>query len=422
MRLSLAFLGLAAFAIAQNATSGNLSWVPFDRGQFNGNVALDTDGNVQLFWKTGNTTSTFGIASRSSGYLALGFSETGAMTGADMAVGYKDQNGTFIFQNRNAAGFVTPQVSPDQGHNMRLQEGHQSDGVTGFIFEKQNKADCLKTQGDVELDAWQWFIYAFSDQNTFAQHADGHNGKQYVKLGTGKTISTNDVRDIPNSKNFTIAQPLTTIPTQETTYCYSLHKMPAGKENFLLGERPTDSSPLLHHLVLYGCYGLPDEYLPMLDGPANCDYLNFSNPCTGFVTEWAPGMSGRTFEPGYGKPFGTDHYEYVMLETHYNNPKLIAGAQDNASYEFLYTEEPVATPVGTLTLGDLQVEGWFLEPGKPLVSQYTVCTPECTERWPSGGITGGGGLSSHALSRSQCACSDHSRRQRNHPAVRAPSL
>ena len=66
-------------AVAQ--TIDDLSWVSFDRQQFNGSAALDDKGDVQLFWKTGDNYSTFGIASRSSGYLALGFSETGAMTG-----------------------------------------------------------------------------------------------------------------------------------------------------------------------------------------------------------------------------------------------------------------------------------------------------------------------------------------------------
>ncbi|KEF56290.1 uncharacterized protein A1O9_07871 [Exophiala aquamarina CBS 119918] len=383
--LLLTSLALAAFAVAQS--SNDLDWVPFDREQFNGNVALDAEGNVQLFWKTANQSSTFGVASRSSGYLALGFSETGAMTGADMAVGYRDQDDNFVFENRHAMGFVTPQVSQDQENNMRLQESHQADGVTAFVFEKQNKAGCLQTQADVAKDAWQWFIYAFSDENTFAMHAPGNMGKEYVKLGTGKSVSLNEIRDIDGTQNFTIMQPELTIPTAETTYCYTLHKMPAGDKNYLLGERPTASSQLLHHLVIYACYGLPDEYMDMLGKEPNCDYEEFSNPCNGFVTEWAPGMSGRTFEPGYGKPFGTEYYEYVMLETHYNNPEGLEGEKDTASYTFLYTDQPVDTEIGTLTLGDLQVEGWFLDPGQPLVAHSTVCTPECTERWPSDGIT-----------------------------------
>src|SRR3982750_1890575 len=85
-----------SFAVAQS--NDDLSWIPFDREQFDGNATLDDDGNVRLFWKTGDNYSTFGIASRSSGYLALGFSQTGAMTGADMAVGYTDQNGEFVFE------------------------------------------------------------------------------------------------------------------------------------------------------------------------------------------------------------------------------------------------------------------------------------------------------------------------------------
>lgn len=385
--LSILLLLVSPLGMAVGAAAQNDDWIPFDRNQFSGNATLDADGDVRLFWKTGDEYSTFGVASRSSGYLALGFSETGAMTGADMAVGYTDGDGEFQLENYHSTGFVFPEVSEDQQNNIRLKEGHQQDGVTAFTFEKKNNADCLQNQVNVATESWQWFIYAFSDDNTFAQHGPGNNGKKYVKIGTGETVSVNEVRNLDNTKNFTLVQPELTIPTDETTYCYSLHKMPAGKKNYLLAERPTQSSDLLHHLVVYACYGLSDDDMDMVGKKANCNWEEFSNPCNGFVTEWAPGMSGRTFEPGYGKPFGEDHYEYVMLETHYNNPEGIEGEKDTASYTFLYTDEPVETEIGTLTLGDLQVSGWFLEPGQELVAHSTVCTPECTERWPSEGIT-----------------------------------
>lgn len=251
--------------------------------------------------------------------------------------------------------------------------------MTSFVFEKRNKAGCLQTQGNVATNAWQWFIYSVSDRNNLAQHGPGHKGKKYVKLGDGKTVSVNEVRDIANTKNFTVLQPEVAIPTAETTYCYSLHKMPAGRKNYLLGERPNKSSELLHHLVLYACYNLPEDYLTMIVKDANCDWQSFSNPCNGFVTDWAPGMSGRTFDSGYGKPFGSNTYEYVMLETHYNNPKGLEGQKDAASYALLWDDKPVDTEIGTLTLGDLQVQGWFLEPKQELTARSTVCTPECTD-------------------------------------------
>lgn len=377
--------GMAVSAVAQSTNDS--SWIPFDRSQFSGNAILDTEGDVQLFWETGDEYSTYGIASRSSGYLALGFSETGAMTGADMAVGCMDTNDEFIIENRHATGFVFPELSEDQQNNIRLREGHQQDGVTAFIFQKKNEADCLENQVSVATESWQWFIYAFSDENTFAQHEPGNMGKKYVKLGTGETVTKNEVRDIDNTRNFTIIQPEITIPTAETTYCYTIHKMPAGRKNYLLGERPTQTSDLLHHLVVYACWGLSDEDADKMGKEPNCEWEDYSNPCNGFVTEWAPGMSGRTFEPGYGKPFGEDYYEYVMLETHYNNPEGLEDETDEAVFTFLYNDEPVETEIGTLTLGDLQVNGWFLEPGQELVSHSTVCTPECTSQWPSEGIT-----------------------------------
>jgi hypothetical protein len=64
-------------------------------------------------------------------------------------------------------------------------------------------------------------------------------------------------------------------------------------------------------------------------------------------------MSGRTFEPSYSKPFGLDSYEYMMFETHYNNPEGIEGERDVASYTFLHTDKLVETEIGTLTLGNL---------------------------------------------------------------------
>ena len=169
-----------AFAVAQS--NDDLSWVPFDRQQFNGSIALDTQGDVQFFWKAGDEYSTFGIASRSSGYLAVGFSETGAMTGADMAVGYQDPNGTFVFENRHADGFIFPEVSQDQVKNMRFKEGQQTNNVTSFVFEKRNEADCLQTQDDVAINDWQWIIYAFSNANTFAQHGEQTDGSNPWEL------------------------------------------------------------------------------------------------------------------------------------------------------------------------------------------------------------------------------------------------
>lgn len=292
--ITISILAWAAIAAAQSTIKA--SWIPFDTAPYTGNATLDDDGHVQAFWTIGNEYSTYAIASQSDGYLAMGFSQTGAMTGADIALGSRSDNGSFVFENRYTTGFVMPQASPDQATNMHYIDGGQANGVTWFSFQKKNTADCLQTQSTVEVDAWQWLIYAHSDSNTFAQHAPGNMGKQYVKLGTGETISVNVERPVLNSMNFTVSQGEVTIPTQETTYCYTLHKMPEGKKNFLIGERTPPASPLLHHLVLYSCWGLPDEYLEMIGQEANCNYQNFSNPCNGFVTEWAPGMSARTFE------------------------------------------------------------------------------------------------------------------------------
>lgn len=378
----------AAISVTERA-GRDVSWVPFNHQQFENNIALDGQGQVQLFWTIADTYSTYGIASRSSGYLALGFSDSGAMTGADIALGYRDDSGNFILENRHAGGFVTPQLSKDQTQNIRLREGYQTENATAFVFEKKNSANCLKEQANVRTDSWQWFIYAFSDDNIFEHHKAGNNGKQYIKLGTGKTVSVNEVREIPGAKSFTITQDAITIPANQDIYCYTLHRLPPGKKSFLLGERPPSRSKLLHHLLIYACYSVSDEIESMLGQEPICGIGKFSNPCTGFVTGWAPGMPARTFQPGFGKSFGSDSYEYVMLETHYNNHDGLRDEESSIEYTFLYNNNEVTTEIGTLTLGDLQVGGstWSLEPSMDLVSHTTVCTPECTKRWPSGGIT-----------------------------------
>lgn len=44
------------------------------------------------------------------------------MTGADIALGYTNNDNEFVFENRHAAGFVTPQMSDDQVNNMHSKK------------------------------------------------------------------------------------------------------------------------------------------------------------------------------------------------------------------------------------------------------------------------------------------------------------
>lgn len=76
----------------------------------------------------------------------------------------------------------------------------------------------------------------------------------------------------------------------------------------------------------------------------------------------------------------TDERQYIVLETHYDNPKLASGMVDSSGVRFYYTDTLREHEAGTLTLGD----GYVSRGGSQVVSGVDyehTCPKQCTERF-----------------------------------------
>ncbi|GAB0087045.1 DOMON domain [Sergentomyia squamirostris] len=58
--------------------------------------AVDFDENFRLLWNVRGQEITMEVQARTRGYIGVGFSEDGTLTGADMAIGWVDQGQPFF--------------------------------------------------------------------------------------------------------------------------------------------------------------------------------------------------------------------------------------------------------------------------------------------------------------------------------------
>ncbi|ETN62030.1 dopamine beta hydroxylase [Anopheles darlingi] len=57
---------------------------------------VDFDPNYRLLWTVGSQEITFEIQARTLGYVGLGFSKDGTLSGADIAIGWIDQGHVYL--------------------------------------------------------------------------------------------------------------------------------------------------------------------------------------------------------------------------------------------------------------------------------------------------------------------------------------
>jgi len=93
-----------------------------------------------------------------------------------------------------------------------------------------------------------------------------------------------------------------------------------------------DTKRLIHHMILYECYGGPStmEQYVTLKG-AQCYGQGMPddwNKCVSPVVTWAMGSDGQFLPDHIGVPI-EGREVYYMLEVHYDNPTMKKGTGNN---------------------------------------------------------------------------------------------
>ena len=94
---------------------------------------------------------------------------------------------------------------------------------------------------------------------------------------------------------------------------------------------------------------------------------------------WAPGDEGMILPDDVGFPmFDKDQNQAILIEIHYNNPKLIPGMVDSSGVRFHYTNTPRLHNAAILQLGDPMLGLYGVDINDGLTMHEFSCPGECS--------------------------------------------
>lgn len=370
--------------------------------------SLDPKGRFQLEWLVDweNKEVTFTVTVQTKGYVGLGLSRNGKMTGADIVIGGVNSKGESYLADYHAVDHQAP--VRDSNQNWNLLSGKKNETHTTLCFSRAidtcDPHDYLITRDKVAV------IWAFGETDKPTYHhenrgmfnvyllapdhspliiTDPHSGGQQVLDGHGN-IDT-------SVKVWTIDRQIT-LPRQETTYVCRIHKTPRlGQKHHLIGMnvrlQDEASRRHTHHLIVLHCQA-------PLNGPSA---QSLFEPLVGTVLEecmvhrdsagetsanycvetrynWGVGGASYFHPPHVGFPF--DSEDYLATQIHLDNPTLVPNVTVNISLDFFYTTRLRPNEGGTFAVR-------HVIPGLPpsfLIPPYSIdyqirgmCGSKCTQ-------------------------------------------
>ena len=143
-----------------------VGWVQGTAVDFSHRTILDHSGHFQLEWRPEKETITFRVTVRTLGYVGLGFSPSGGMHGADIALAWVGADGVVHLTDRKAVGNHAPYL--DRSQDLRLEGGSQNETHTVVQFSRLWRT-CDSEDLELGADTVR-LIWAYSDQDPADYH------------------------------------------------------------------------------------------------------------------------------------------------------------------------------------------------------------------------------------------------------------
>ncbi|OXA42075.1 DBH-like monooxygenase protein 1 [Folsomia candida] len=384
---------------------------------------LDLSDDVSVTWNsTDPVWLTMEMTVVGGGYVAVGFSPQGAMTGADMVLGWVDKDGVPHLMDLYGIGNTRPRH--DERQDYELLYGSETDGKTTIRFRR--KWDTCDTAHDMAItnDTIR-LIWAMSEEDpVYDLHPNGTLLKFYPKYhgaerrGVKRVYLRNSAHHVPfpdapgenedNSvKFFDMKMDNNLIDREDDIYFCKIAKFPTLEtKHHLFGYRPIlqpGNERSIHHIIMYQCVvGPTDENMPHSDGtdavfrkfvdhPGGRCYTPNMPPewgqyCTSIPILWTAGSEGNIFPPIAGNPLEEGGSVYFMFEIHYDNPSL-STFNDSSGFRLFYTSNLRQHDSDVILVGE-KISPFHVVPhGMESFTTAAHCTAECTQQTiPSTGI------------------------------------
>lgn len=359
-------------------------------------LVLDPQSRFRLYWtvdyEAKSLTAELKLELPRDDWFALGFSDRGNVTLADVCVLWADVHGNPHLDDgwTDEAGYV----AVDDQNDCVLGSLKRKGSTVRFLLTR--KFDTCDSHDYVIEDGTVHLVYATGPgplrrleglRLTRAQH--GFQRAQLLKVMEEPPPFPSDTKfaDFLNDK--------VKVPSEETTYWCRLLKLPADfayKKHVIRYEANIQkgSEALVHHMELFHCEAPVDEELPAWNGP--CSSPDRPEPlevCKRVIAAWAMGAPPLAYPEEAGLSVGgSDYSPYVMLEVHYNNPSHRAGYVDSSGITIYYTGELRRFDVGILEIGLEYTDKMAIPPRQPAFELTGYCISECTRvALPKSGIT-----------------------------------
>ncbi|CAF1244576.1 unnamed protein product, partial [Didymodactylos carnosus] len=211
---------------------------------------------ADLYWTVdeNNSEIIFELHVKTTGWIALGISPAGGMTGADIGIGWIS-NGTVYFQDRYAYGLSMPVIDNTTKDWFPLN-GKEENGWTAIQFKR--KLDTCDIM-DVTIKSGTnilIFSYGLTDPGPNAQieyHTPLRRGTKLIPLLSYANPPKESKFEGLDTFEFRLNNYI--VPSNDTTYHCKIYKIPTytQKRHVIATLIADENRDLVHHLLMYEC-------------------------------------------------------------------------------------------------------------------------------------------------------------------------
>ncbi|KAF6208592.1 hypothetical protein GE061_017050 [Apolygus lucorum] len=360
-------------------------------GRATGSV-VRLDSEVDLAPEVVDDEIVMSLVARTTGFVALGISVSGAFVGSDIIVAWVDDSTRrgHIIDGHAANG--DNGVVEDAEHNYKVLAASQNDTHTVIQFSRMVQT-CDK-QGDVDIvnDTMRvmWFVSERDPVKSSWKNVEWR-GPKSVHLTSPPARRPSSIHPY-----WDVRAPNFLLPTQSASFYFcKIYKIPQlDSKHHITGFTPwfeKDHEGLIEHMVLYSCLG-GDEFEEYLSHPGT-GCRDPKKPlawksCTTPIVTWAAGSRGEHFPDHVGLPIseGEGKATYFMLEIHYDNPAQ-QRVQDNSGLRIYYTPNLREYDGSILVTGVTPSSLQIIPPKQKNFTSTGYCDNQCTNlMFPEDGI------------------------------------
>ncbi|RNA02847.1 dopamine beta-hydroxylase [Brachionus plicatilis] len=384
---------------------------------FKYSTVLDHENNVRLKWKieekNSHSFAVFNLMAKIDQLpvmIGFGASDRGEVYNADLVVFELDRGFIKYFDSH----------TDDKGI-LKLDKKLDYDLLD---FKISNFGDKIEILFERKLDTCDPYDYLIETGTVHLVHFILYNNKFYPNLSSlylreflpEKDSHSWDMKhtqlvkssyfdevvqkfDAQKTQHFEMRNNEVVLPEQDTTYWCKVFKLDEKfrhKHHIVAYESVISeaSKGIVHHMELFHCFYDPREDMKNYDGPCKSEGKPAGlTQCRKVIAAWAMGAGRFVYPNEVGGVVGGEHFSpYVVLEIHYDNPKLRKDVIDSSGMRVFYIGGPGQKlreyDAGIMEVG-LEYNPKNSIPPKALsFHHHGYCLSECTENsLPEQGIT-----------------------------------